>query len=242
LIWARLGYCAYLNPFYTILGERLSKKPEWKEIFSSDLPGWLGQYPTIVEPRYRWYTDEHREKFRSVLSRVWGVNEEANEFGKEAIQVMVFSVLTKAWEQAHSSDVNEKQIGYHIRLLERTVVAAFSVRILEERVVNPTERFMERKMVPLGQALAQAGEAVKGRWDTGSSMKQNVKDCIKALGDLILRLASSIQGELTVTEPNCWEGLRDTLWNDVGTLREVLEKVSSPKSIMQEGSATGEMA
>jgi hypothetical protein len=49
-IWANLGYGANINPFYVSLGDKLSREPEWQEIVSSDLLGWLEQFPTIIEP------------------------------------------------------------------------------------------------------------------------------------------------------------------------------------------------
>ncbi|KAJ7812231.1 hypothetical protein B0H13DRAFT_509346 [Mycena leptocephala] len=246
-IWPSLGYMANINPFYVTLGHKLSREPEWKEIISRDLPGWLGQFPTIIETRYRWFTDEHRTKFRSVLSCLWGADEaEADGFGEEATLVIVFGVLAKAWDQVHSSDWSEKQIHYYIKLLERTVAAAFTARILNDTVVVPSQRLRDTIMVHLGEALTRAGKDVKHQWSNAFSMEEDLKDGIERLGDHISRVASGILGELrspplqqadTVTELKYWENLEETWQQDVHALKEKFEKATSAGVSMQQSGA-----
>jgi hypothetical protein len=246
-IWTSLGYGASINPFYVSLGDKLSREPEWQEIISSDLPSWLGQFSMIMDTRIDWFTDEHRTKFRSVLSRLWEADEaEADGFGEEATLTMVFSVLARAWNQAHSSDRSEKQIRYHINLLECTVSAASSARILGGTVVFSSQRFKDTIMVHLGDALTQAGEDVKHQWSNAFGMEEDLKEGIEKLGDLISRVASGILGELrspslqhadTVIELKYWENLLDTWWQDVRALKEKFEKATSAGVLMQQSGA-----
>jgi hypothetical protein len=227
-----------------MLGDKLSRQEGWKEIISYDLPGWLGQYPTIVDTW--WFPDEHRPKFRSVLVRVWGADEtEADEFGKEATAVMVFSVLAIAWGQMQSLDMNEKQMRYHINLLDRTIDVTFSARILDiDTIVTLSQRFKDEIMVRLGEALARAGEHVQRQWSNDSSIEADLKGSINGLADLLSKFASFFQGELRtsghkrsdkVAERRYWTDLKDTWWMDVNDLQETFEKASSAKLVMQEG-------
>jgi hypothetical protein len=74
-----------------------------------------------------------------------------------------------------SGAVLRNEVLYHINLLNCTVNTTFSARILEDRVINPTQRFIDTRIIPLGQALMHAGEAVKHRWGNYSSMQQGLK-------------------------------------------------------------------
>jgi hypothetical protein len=74
-----------------------------------------------------------------------------------------------------SGAVLRNEVLYHINLLNCTVNTTFSARILEDSVINPTQRFIDTRMVPLGQALMHAGKAMKHRWGNDSSMEQDLK-------------------------------------------------------------------
>ncbi|KAJ6549795.1 hypothetical protein B0H19DRAFT_1073712 [Mycena capillaripes] len=234
-VWARLGFGASLNPVYTNLGERLSRDPEWKTIISSNLPGWLAQYPAITDTEYGWFTDEHREKFCSVLSRVWDADEvEASGFGKEATPMLVFNLLAKTWSQLHSLPPTKKQVRYYINLLERTIYAAFSARVLTFKVVIPSQRFRDTTMVCLADAIAAAGEDMKHQWSNHSSMGQDLKESMVKLGGVLSQLAVMIQGELRTTQLQVadtnqgqwsyWSNLQGTWLRDVDAVRGMFEK------------------
>jgi hypothetical protein len=248
-IWANLGRVGEFTPSYTNLGDKLSREPEWKNIISNDLPGWLGQWPTIINTDCTWFTDEHRAQFRSVLSRVWDADEsEAEEFGEEATVVMVFSALAKTWNRVHFLNLDMKQVRYHINLLCSTVWAAFSARIRPlPPVIIPSQRFKDTIMVCLAEALVAAGENVKHGSGSDSTMELDLKDSIDRLADLLSGLAFTIQGELrtpqhadTVNKWGYWYDLQNTWLQEVAALREAFEKAASGRLIMQESRGSGE--
>jgi hypothetical protein len=242
-LWANLSHGAWCNGFYNNLGAKLSTKPEWKNIISQDLPGWLGQWPTI-ETRED-FTDKHRVQFRSVLSRVWGTDEtEATEFGEEATMVMVFGALADTWTRVQFSDLTTKQVRYNIKLLRCTVFVAFSAKILKDREVRmPSQRFKDTSMVCLGEVLARAAGNARVELAKDSTMEQHLKDTIDGIASLLPRLGSTIQGELrsaeTVTESKYWDNLQDRWREEVDSLHDTFEKASSAAIMEKSGNCKG---
>ncbi|KAF7344853.1 hypothetical protein MVEN_01647000 [Mycena venus] len=219
-VWANLARGGGNNHFYTNLGEKLSKEPEWKRIISENLPGWLDQWPTILEFQF---TQERRSKFWSVLSRLWDADEtEADEFGDEGTIVMIFSALANAWNRLQLTHWDAMQIRHHINLLHSTVSAAFSARIPLDHVHIPSQRFRDTIIVRLGEAMAQAGHRLEDKWAGDSSTELYLKDIISGLSDLVQRFASTILGELrtpmqahTATEWRHWYDLQEIWLQDV---------------------------
>jgi hypothetical protein len=192
-VWVYLGRAGYLNPFYVNIGEKLSREARWKQIISADLPGWVQYWPLIDDRNFPVFGDQHRTKFRSVLSRVWDIDEaEANEFGEEATLVLVFGALAKAWSEVRFSNLHKTQVLHHIDLLRETGPAAFSARIRDGKVFIASQRFKGTIMTRLVEALVRAGQNAKHE---RNGMDQHSKNGIDGLGDLLSRLASAIPVE-----------------------------------------------
>ncbi|KAJ7330882.1 hypothetical protein DFH08DRAFT_814972 [Mycena albidolilacea] len=250
-VWANLGWWSSSNQFYLSLGHKLSGETKWKNIIAADLPGWLGQWPNIMLPSRhlsgKEITEGDRTQFRAVLSRVWDVDEtEANEFGAEATLVMVFSALIKTWDQVRPVDWGIKQVWYHIKLLDSTVVAAFSARIQSERILVPSQRFQDIMITRLRQLLLQAGESIK------QDNSGNLKDIVEDLANLVLRVGAEVPGQLRTPPPpgmdlkagedwRYWDDLRENWLKEVSVLRYRFEEVSKSLN-MQQGDSAGETA
>ncbi|KAJ7900617.1 hypothetical protein B0H14DRAFT_2556079 [Mycena olivaceomarginata] len=178
-VWANLGLSSWCSRDYLSLGHTLSGETEWKEIIAGDLPGWLGQWPDIMLPYLHFtgkqITERDRTQFRAVLSPTL---------------VMVFSALTKTWDHVQPVDWGIKQVWYHIKLLNRTVVAAFSARFRFLQALIPSQRFQDIMITRLGQVLAQAGEKLK------QNHSGNLKDIVEDLANLVLRVGAEVLDQL----------------------------------------------
>jgi hypothetical protein len=178
---------------------------------------------------------------------VWDVDEtEANEFGAEATLVMVFSALTKTWDQPRPVDWGIKQVWYHIKLLDSTVVAAFSSRIQSERILVPSQCFQDIMITRLGQVLLRAGESIK------QDNSGNLKDVVEDLANLVLRVGAEVPGQLRTPPPpgmdskageewRYWNDLQENWLEEVSGLRYRFEEVSKSLN-MQQGDNAGETA
>ncbi|KAJ7808522.1 hypothetical protein B0H14DRAFT_3761693 [Mycena olivaceomarginata] len=237
-VWANLGLSSWCSRDYLSLGHTLSGATEWKEIIAGDLPGWLGQWPNIMQPSRKLNGKEITERdctqFRNVLALIWEADEtEANEFGVEATLVMVFSTLAKAWDQAQPVDWGIKQFWYHIKLLDSTVVAIFSARIQFEQVLVPSQCFQDIIITRLGQELAQAGQYMK------QDNSRNLKNIAQELANLVLRVGLEVPDQLRIPplpgtdDLEYWDDLRGTWINEVHVLRNRIEEVSTSLAVQQ---------
>ncbi|KAJ7740173.1 hypothetical protein B0H14DRAFT_2877155 [Mycena olivaceomarginata] len=151
---------------------------------------------------------------------------------------MVFSALTKTWDQARPVDWGVKQVWYHIKLLDSTVVAAFSARIQSERILVPSQRFQDIMITRLGQVLLRAGESIK------QDNSGNLKDVVEDLANLVLRVGAEVPGQLRTPPPpgmRYWDDLQENWLEEVSVLRYRFEEVSKSLN-MQQGDSAGETA
>lgn len=231
-VWVNLGHLSWLNPFYTILCDKLSREPQWKNVISAELPGWLGHWQEIME-----VSSDHHAQFLSVLSLVWEADEiEANEFGHEATLAMVFSALANGWNQKHSSELSAQRVRYGIKLLECTVLVAFSARIRLGKLFIPSQRFKDTFFVRLGDALARAGDHII------KDNTEDFRDISNELTELLSGFVSITLGELRMpqevgkeTEYRYWFRLRKAWLQDVDALRERFEMAASTRPTAQKG-------
>jgi hypothetical protein len=231
-IWVNLGK-TWHSTTYINLGHKLSREPEWKQIISNDLPGWLDHRPE---------NQLMLEKFQSVLSLVWDADAaEAAEFGEEATLVMMCGVLTNAWNQAQFSGLGAYEGRHYIKLLYSTVEATFSARIRYfgcPKDIIPSRRFQETIFVRLGEALGRGGGNAKQALENDSGTETHLKNSIQRLADLISGFALTILGELRSPQPPDtmdWTDLKQTWLFDLGSLRAMFEKaVASARLIVEE--------
>lgn len=224
-------------PDYTILGEKLSREAEWRDIISRYPAWWLDQYPWID------CTNEQGEKFRSVLSRVWDADDaEAGQFGEEKTLVMVFMVLVNAWDRTSFSNALET-----LSLLKCTVTMLFSARVVVSKVQHPSQRFCDDIMGRLGGAVTRAGERAKEEIVNNPSANMGLKEGVNGVAEFLSRLVLTINDELknpqkeykfAYDKAKHWKGLRDALNADVVALRKKFEQmpVTDGRSVVRENS------
>ncbi|KAJ6550327.1 hypothetical protein B0H19DRAFT_1265158 [Mycena capillaripes] len=229
-VWINLG--GLFHPDYINLGDRLCSMPEWKQIISLDLPGWLANFPRIQGTQWESW-ESTRKEFWSVLSRVWDADEhEANMFGNEKSLVMIFSALEKTWQRAKFSNLTGIQHTRHLKLLGCTASQVFYSRIVSYEVQNPSQGFKDTIIPCLGEALARAAERAKDETINNPSIERNLKDGITSLAELLSRLASTTNGELKSGQPRdnrtpemeYWKCLRDGFMCQVDVLQKDFEK------------------
>jgi hypothetical protein len=217
-------------PEYTNLGEKLSQQQEWKTIIQKYPHCWLNQYPRIIG--LEGMANKKYKKFRSVLSSLWKVQyAKAVQFGEEKTLMMVFMVLANAWDQVGSFNAPAT-----LSLLECTVKASFSVRVIESNDQCPSDRFLEEIISCLGDAVARAGKSA------GESVIQvinkprtdmDLKEKVHGVAEFLSELAFVINGELKnpkkkYTNPDeeakHWQGLQDTFHARMVVLRKTRVK------------------
>jgi hypothetical protein len=231
-VWINLG--GLFHPDYINLGDRLCSMPQWKQIISLDLPGWLANFPRIEGTHWESW-ESTRKEFWSVLSRVWGADEhEADVFGNEKSLVMIFSALAKTWDRVDFSNMAGMQHRRHLKLLGCTASQVFYSRIVSYEVQNPSQRFKDTIIPCLGEALGRAAERTKNEAFNNPSIEQNLKDGITALAELLSRLALTTNGELRNGQPEddrtqemeYWKCLRDGFMRQVDVLQKNFGKTS----------------
>jgi hypothetical protein len=212
--------------------------PHWKNIISKDLPGWIAQYRRLVTEDSSIRIEEQWTKFRSVLSRVWGLTFNATE--PEATLSMVFGALAQAWDRI---DVSDPEIvlsdGYTLRLLDSTINIMFCARKHSYVVLqHPSQAFLDIDMVRLGDAVGKAGGRANGEMVSGTGEEAAEDSRLwHAMRDLLTKLAFVLHGELRspprfehdAAELAHWDCLEDTCWADFGTLREKIQKRGLPR-------------
>ncbi|KAJ7894509.1 hypothetical protein B0H14DRAFT_2683432 [Mycena olivaceomarginata] len=232
-VWRNLGGLFSNAYHYTLLGDKLSTMPHWKNIISKDLPGWIAQYRGLVTQDSSISIEEQWTKFRSVLSRVWGLTFNATE--PEATLSMVFGALAQAWDQI---DVSDPEIvlsdGYTLRLLDSTINIMFCARKRSYVVLqHPSQAFLDIDMVRLGDAVGKAGGRANGEMVSGTGEEAAEDSRLwHAMRDLLTKLAFVLHGELRspprfehdAAELAHWDRLEDTCWADFGTLREKISE------------------
>jgi hypothetical protein len=243
-VWDNLGSASWMEKSYLSLCEKLSRDPEWRKIISEDLPGWLQQWPGIMGHYHslrpaRQITEGERAQFRSVLGRVWDVDEtEAEEFGEDATVAMVFGALVRAWDQVQSLDRGTTQVIYLLKLMERTVSAAFPAKS-PDRPWFPSQRFQDVIVIRLARALTRAGGIMK------NDNSGDLKDIIDKLADLLSTCAWTLQDELRASphlytesqNRDYWSRLRRPWLKTVDGMRSRLEDISV--LVIQKNSSAG---
>jgi hypothetical protein len=219
-------------PKYTSLGVKLLQQQEWKAIIQKYPHCWLNQYPRIIGLKgHQGRVNNKYKKFQFVLSNLWEAqNAKAAQFVKEKTLVIVFMVLADAWKKVDSFNARAT-----LSLLECTVEASFSVRVIELDVQYPSDPFIKEIISRLGNAVARAGERaiqVINKPNTDMDLEESaiqvinkpradmdLEDKVHGVAKFLSDLAFVINGELKNPaekytdrdeEGKHWQRLRDT--------------------------------
>ncbi|KAJ7144439.1 hypothetical protein C8R44DRAFT_725375 [Mycena epipterygia] len=168
---------------YIALVHKLSSIPAWNRVILDDIPSWLSHLPHVREPK------RTTEEFCAVLHRIWGADVAEDEcMEHEKPLAMAFAALGNVWDQFNPQRTDL------FRLIRCTVDTAFCARIHdvpspeseanEWHMTNPSPKFKDIIMVRLADSLTRAAG------------KENASEAPNTAADLLLRLASTIAGEL----------------------------------------------
>ncbi|KAJ6568762.1 hypothetical protein B0H19DRAFT_1133912 [Mycena capillaripes] len=232
-VWRNLGGLVTNAYHYTILGERLSSIPQWTNIISQDLPGWILQYGSLMIVGSSFQIDEQRAKFLLVLSRVWG--KELEVAPSEEPLAVVFAALANAWDQVDLSGPQVLEEVHGLRLLRSTISMMLCSRKLGfDLLQHPSQHFRDTSMDRLGDALGRAAVRANPEAVSNENLEAAVKGGLQEVGKLLTKLALTINGELRnppqfeneAAEVAHWMRLERTLWEDFWALRTKATEVT----------------
>ncbi|KAJ7191247.1 hypothetical protein GGX14DRAFT_600948 [Mycena pura] len=217
---------------YLKLWEHISNIPLWQPVMRQKLPGWLQLMCST-----KGYGLLH--DFISVSARLWGIEEsEVAEYDvEEKPLVFAFTALANTWNQFVITDTQEcHQIATIIRC---TVSMAFLSRagfLLFQpgiHVIQPSQNLKDKIMPRLSNALTTAATEIAD----DPNIAQEMKAIMSCAANIMLKLASTISGELThgwgqqqeanseEAELRFWENLRMGFDAQLSALEELLERI-----------------
>ncbi|KAJ7191240.1 hypothetical protein GGX14DRAFT_600932 [Mycena pura] len=221
---------------YLKLCQQISNIPSWQNIMRQMLPDWLQlMYSTMAEG----YAFDLLDHFIPVSSRLYGIDEsEVHGYGwEEQPLVLAFTALANTWNQFISTDLREcHQIASIIRC---TVSTAFLSRAgyLPWKdgicVIQPSQNLTDNIMPRLSNALTTAAREIAN----DPNIAQEMKATMNSAADIMLKVASTISGELThgwdqpqeanleEAELQYWENLRIGFDAQLSALEELVEKI-----------------
>ncbi|KAJ7021835.1 hypothetical protein C8F04DRAFT_1273246 [Mycena alexandri] len=230
-VWAKLAQFSDAQP-YIALGERLSKKPEWKELMWQDLPVWLAQVWRLG----RLPDDsDYFHMFRDTLQRVWDTNsDEAKHLGGDQTTLaMIFMALENVW---HHLALGNFSWDRHwdclplVLLLESTASAVFYPLSIACTFHPPSRHLKDTVLVRLAAALIRAGIQVSQEAENNLELGKNSGN---EVGQLITKVGLFLNQELrnlkqadVVTQENSWEVLtiEDSLMAEITSMRMTFEE------------------
>jgi hypothetical protein len=231
-VWFNLGGLKWNTFYYTVLGDRLCHIPQWKQIIAQDLPGWISQYPRIMIAKPSPFSIIQRNKFKTVLSCVWG-KEVVGATQDEQVLATMFTALTNCWSQVDFPNGEVAWNRYHFRLLDCTVDIAFCARKLGYEILqHPSRLLRETLMVRLGAAIVQVGERVMHKSVFDSRLEKVVKAALQITAEFLAKLGQTITVELRnppkfehdASELAHWIRLEATFSETLFDLREMWER------------------
>ncbi|KAJ6535870.1 hypothetical protein DFH09DRAFT_1091646 [Mycena vulgaris] len=213
LVWANLGLIlkrardlysldvvCQLASHYITRGAELCKTSEWQFIIKEGLPGWLVNLPTLLI-EFKQDTQSMQE-FCAVLCRLWDAEAtESMESVEVKLLVAAFTSLTHAWDRFDFSIPQE--IHQIVALLQCTVLTVFCAQIASSGDYSSRATFYGSKLtepskeiIMPGLSDAVVGAAGRTKEAITLHLAADLKDMVIGATELMLKLASMINGEL----------------------------------------------
>ncbi|KAJ7203169.1 hypothetical protein GGX14DRAFT_399131 [Mycena pura] len=218
---------------YLKLFEQISNIPLWQNVMRQNRPGWLQLMYSTMAKRYP------SDAFLLVSAQLWGIDEiERHEYSwQEQPLVLAFTALTNIWNQFISTDLQEcHQIATIIRCtvsMASPSRAGYSPWKDGICVIQPSQDLKDKIMPRLSNALTTAAREIADN----PNVAQEMKATMSCAADIMLKVASTITGELThgwdqQHEANSeeaelwyWENLRMGFDAQLSALEELVEKM-----------------